>query len=89
MGCGASSADREGAAGGEDVVQRSPMARVDAKEMVAPADEFSGWQEDTFSPKARAAKDARAPPNGFSMGTRNPNDISAPRDAVPAAAQPS
>ena len=89
MGCGASSADRGGAAEGEEVLQRSPMARVDTRQMVAPADEFSGWQDDTFSPKARAAKEARAPPTGYNMGTRNPNDISARRDAVPAAAQPS
>ena len=78
MGCGASSpvVVAETVAAGEETVQRSPIARMDTKQMQADADEFSGWQGDTFTPALRAAK-AR-------QSCGNPNDISAPRDEVPA-----
>jgi hypothetical protein len=47
---------------------------VDRRLLRAETTEFSGWQDDTFSPAVAAVKAAR-----------NPNDISAPQDAVPAA----
>ena len=75
MGCGASTAATASvpAAGGDEVEQRSPGS-VDRKVLRAETTEFSGWQDDTFSPAVAAVKAAR-----------NPNDISAPQDAVPAA----
>lgn len=77
MGCGASSG-AVAASAGEETVQRSPVSRMNTEEMRADTGEYSGWQGDTFSPAVRAAKAAR-------QGSGNPNDISAPRDVVPAA----
>ncbi len=77
MGCGASSPVAT-AASGEETVQRSPIARMDTKQMQAEVGEFSGWQDDTFSPAVRAAKASR-------QSGENPNDISASREDVPAA----
>lgn len=63
-------------------MQRSPALRMDTEQMRASEEEFSGWQDDTFSPAVAAAKAAR-------QGGGNPNDISAPRDGTPAPAQQS
>ncbi len=64
---------------GDETVQRSPIARMDTKQMQADVDEFSGWQGGTFTPAVRAAKASRQ--------SGNPNDISAPRGEAPAVKQ--
>lgn len=80
MGCGASSATGDSGAGAavdtRSDPKRSPVSAAigrDRQVLRADTGEFSGWQGDTFSPAVAEVKAAR----------RNPNDISAPRDAVP------